>query len=216
MSNYPSLNPANRGDLVGAFNHILDKHEKNTDGMLPAKIISYDRAKNRAVIQPLIKIVATNGTQYDRPIIASIPVLQIGGGGFILSFNLTKGDLGWIKANDRDISLFLKNYTAEAPNTGRVKNFSDGIFIPDVMTGYNISSGDTAVLQSLDGSIKISLNSSMITIKNKATEIGISATGVNIISTTLTHNGVNVGDTHTHPQGADSAGNAEQDTGYPK
>ncbi len=214
--NYPSLNPTYADSLAGAFIHILDKDKKNTDGMLPAKIISYDRTKNRAIVQPLIKVVATDGTQYDRPIIASIPVLQIGGGGFILSFNLAKGDLGWIKANDRDISLFLKSYTAEAPNTNRVKNFSDGVFIPDVMTGYNISNGDTAVLQSLDGSIKISLNNSLITIKNKSTEIDISATGVNIISTTLTHNGVNVGDTHTHPQGPDSAGNTEQETGYPQ
>lgn len=31
----------------------------------------------------------------------------------------------------------------------------------------------------------------------------------------LTHNGTDVGDTHRHPQGNDSAGNSQQDTGVP-
>ncbi|MYL22540.1 phage baseplate assembly protein V [Halomonas alkaliantarctica] len=32
----------------------------------------------------------------------------------------------------------------------------------------------------------------------------------------VTHNGTNIGDTHQHPQGNDSAGNSQQDTGGPK
>ena len=36
------------------------------------------------------------------------------------------------------------------------------------------------------------------------------------ITNTLTHNGVNVGDDHTHPQGADSDGDSQVDTGGPQ
>jgi len=66
------------------------------------------------------------------------------------------------------------------------------------------------------------------TIELSATTIDLNATTVNITATTtniagnvaitgstLTHNGVNIGSTHIHSQGPDSAGNTEQDTGVP-
>lgn len=166
-SNYPSIDPSDdAGGLVGAFRHILGKHQMSSDGKLPAQIISYNRATNRAVVQPLVKQVATNGTPTNRPQLASIPVYQIGGGGFILSFNLKAGDLGWIEANDRDISLFLQTYQMETPNSNRVKSFSDAVFYPDVMKGYTINSEDesNAVLQTLDGTTRIALFSDHVKI----------------------------------------------------
>jgi len=44
----------------------------------------------------------------------------------------------------------------------------------------------------------------------------ISAVNVEIISTTMTHNGVNIGGDHTHPQANDSDGDTQQDTGGPQ
>jgi hypothetical protein len=200
----------------GALDFILDKDALSREDMLPAIIISYNRATNRAVVRPLIKQILADGIIKDRSVLMSIPILQLGGNGFMLAFNLVAGNLGWIKANDRDISLFLQNYQSVKPNTYRIKKFSDGVFIPDVMTGYSVASGDTATLQSLDGTIKVALNSSTITLQNGASSIVLTPTGVAITSTMLTHNGVNISDTHVHPQGADSGGNTEQDTGYPE
>ena len=203
-------------EFSGAIEYILEKSAQLKDDMLPAKIIEYDRVKNRAKVQPLIMQVLEDKTIIKRPILMSIPVLQYGGSGFVLSFDLKAGDIGWIKANDRDISKFLSTYNNNTPNTDRIKNFSDGVFIPDVMHGYNINAGDTATLQSLDGSIKLALNNTSITMQVKSTKIVMTDTEVAITSAKLTHNGINVGNTHVHPQGADSAGNAEQDTGYPQ
>ena len=134
--------------------------------MLPAKVISFNRATNRAKVQPLIMMVDTNFEQIERAPISSIPVRFPGAGGYILSFNLKPNDLGWIQANDRDISLFLQNYTNSKPNTFRVKDFADAVFIPDPMTGFTISGEDAenAVLQSLDGTVKISLGTNEITV----------------------------------------------------
>jgi len=196
----PSIDPANEGDLLGALRHILGKELQALDGMLPAKVIAYDRVKNRVTVQPLIMMMTTSNTTIQRATIASIPVYQIGGGGFILNFNLNAGDLGWIKASDRDISLFLQSYSASAPNTIRKHNFSDSVFFPDVMRGYTIAGEDVSktVLQNLDGSVKITLSDTMVTTKVGAVKMEVSASGVAITGGTVTHNGVNIGATHQH------------------
>lgn len=148
------------GDMSGAMRSILGKFLRSSiDDMLPAKIIAYDRTKNRATVEPLIAMIKTDGNNVIRNQVASVPVMNFGGGGFVLSFNLNPGDLGWIKASDRDISNFLKSYKQSSPNTFRAHDFSDSVFIPDVMTGYTIDGEDqeNAVLQTLDGSVRVSL-----------------------------------------------------------
>jgi len=205
MSNAnPSQNPSNYGTLTGLFREAMDKMIAGVDGMLPARVISYNRATNRAQVQPLIMLVTTNNESVARAPVASVPVFQFGGGGHILSFNINAGDLGWIKANDRDISLFLQYFTQSAPNTWRKHSFQDAVFIPDPMRGYTIAEEDQSncVLQNLDGSVKISLS---------ADTIKIAAPNVEIVSENFTHNGTNVGDTHVHG-GVQSGGS---NTGVP-
>ena len=85
--------------------------------------------------------------------------MQMGGGGVVLSFDLQPGALGWLKANDRDISLVTQAYRDHAPNTLRLHSFQDAVFVPDVMTGYTIPAEDEshAVLQTLDGSVRVAV-----------------------------------------------------------
>jgi hypothetical protein len=157
--NPPSIDPADEDSLTGAFRFILNKMLQSVDGMLPARVIAYDRIANRARVQPLIALVTTGGDKISRAQIASVPVLQLGGGGSFLSFNLVEGDLGWILANDRDISIFLQSYEESTPNTNRKNQFSDSLFMPDIMKGYTINSEDdaNAVLSSIDGKVRIAL-----------------------------------------------------------
>lgn len=155
----PSRDPANDDSLLGFANEILQKFLQRVDDMLPARVISYDRTTNRVQVVPLVRVITTAGQQIGRAQIASVPVLQLGGGGFTLNFPLKRGDLGWIKANDRDISLVLQSYAENAPNSKRMHSFEDCVFIPDVMTGTTIQGEDTdnAVLQTLDGSVRVAL-----------------------------------------------------------
>jgi hypothetical protein len=194
--NIPSRNPANNGSLVGAINVAMEKRMQYTDNMLPARVIKYDRAANRVQVQPMIRLVSTSGDLISRGQIASVPVLQLAGGGFMLSFPLNPGDLGWIKSNDRDISLFLRGYTEQPPNTRRMHDFADSLFIPDVMTGYNIAGEDSgnAVLQNLDGSVKIALFEDKI----KITAPDIEMVGDVAVTGNFVVNGINCGSDHTH------------------
>lgn len=166
-NNNPSINPADNGTLAGAVTFSFQKMLQNVNGMLPAQVISYDRSTNRAKVQLLINIVGTDGSQYSRPQLAAIPVFVFGGGGFRLSFPLNSGDQGWVIANDRDISNFLNSYKQTSPNTSRIKNFSDGVFFPDVMKGLDtISGGDAnnAVLSNSSGTVTISISDTGVTI----------------------------------------------------
>jgi hypothetical protein len=164
--NPPDIDPANNNTLSGAMRFAFQKFLQGTDGMLPAKVIAFKRSTNRVTVQLMITVVTTGGTQITRPQVASVPVLQLGGGGVFLGFNLVPGNLGWLCANDRDISLFLQDYVQSPPNTGRIKNFADGVFIPAQMTNFTINApdADNAVLSTADGTIRLSIGANGITL----------------------------------------------------
>lgn len=208
----PSIDPADNDTLAGAFKHVLRKHlQRNIDDMLPCIVQAVDRAKNIVTVQPLIMVTTTLGEQISRAPVTNIPILQLGGGGFVLNFPIKNGDLGWIKANDRDISLFVQSFTEAKPNTNRLHSFSDGLFVPNILTGFSIDGddADNVVLQTLDGSVKISMGENKITINAPEIEInsnitlngGIVATG-DIVSGDISlqthiHSGVQGGSGNT-------------------
>ncbi len=163
-NNRPSIDPADNGSLAGTLRFVLKKFMQDVDGMLPAKVINYDRDTNRATVQILIQVVGTDGTIVSRPRIASVPVLVLGSGGFMVNFPINVGDYGWIYASDRDISIFLQSYEESQPNTERVKSFSDGMFIPDVMRDYTINAEDEdrMVISSVDGLTRVALGDGVI------------------------------------------------------
>lgn len=192
----PSINPADVGTLTGAFRHIFNKMMQGVNGMLPAQVIEYTPGPPpRVQVQPLIPVLTTQGLQVQRGQIASLPVLQLGGGGFMITFPLKPGDLGWIEASDRDISLFLQTYKASQPNTFRLKDFADSRFIPDMMTGYVLQEGDEgkALIQSIDGNTKFTLSQdgsieiiapTRVTISS-AGEIDVTADKINLTANSM-------------------------------
>ena len=169
-NNNPSLqfDPSVKDNFAGTLKFVFDKFLQSIDGMLPAQVIAYNRLEQPNVVQvkPLIYILTTDNSSISRPQIASVPLFTNGGGGFFINFNLKPGDLGWIKANDRDISLFLQSYKQSNPNTLRKKSFSDAVFYPDIMRGFTISPEDLTglVISSVDGTVKIVLQEGMITL----------------------------------------------------
>lgn len=156
----PSIDPAQRKSLVGTLEFIRTKMLQEIDGMLPARVVAYDRTKNRASVQIQITMIDTLNQNVIRAQIASVPVLQMGGGGFVISFPISPGDLGWIKATDVDMSLFLQNLKLSPPNTRILHKFDSAMFIPDTMfKSVVIDSEDAAnvVLQTLDGNVRVAI-----------------------------------------------------------
>lgn len=157
----PQADPANGGSLPGLIDEALKRFKINLEDCMPASVVTYDHVANVAVIQPSIKMVTSDGILLSRGALASIPVFTLGGGGFLIRFPLVAGSRGWIKATDRDISLYLQAQTgAEThPNTARLHSFSDGVFIPDVMADFILNSEDVnhMTIQNKTGTIRIAL-----------------------------------------------------------
>lgn len=175
--------PATDESMGAMLRNVFRKMMMQIDGMLPARVVSYDRARNTATVQPLISLLTTSGSSVARAPLASVPVLALGGGGFFVGFPVKEGDMGWIEASDRDIALFMQaagNDSAQ-PNSKRLHSFSDGRFIPDVFDTYTIAGDNDAnmVIQSLDGSVCISLSEDKIKLKAPTieTEGNVSHTG---------------------------------------
>jgi hypothetical protein len=140
---------------------------QSIDNVLPAKVINFKSGPPDYVqVQPLIKVLGTDGASVSRAQISSVPVCQIGGGGYVIRFNIMPGDHGLLIACDRDISLYMQSGQESQPNTYRKKDFSDSFFLPIVMRDYLINSEDmgNAVLQNIGGSIRISLFSDKVKI----------------------------------------------------
>ena len=206
-NNNPYIDPSNNDSLAGTIRLAFNKLMQGMNGMLPAMVMAYNRESNRAQVQILISIVSSDGSVLPRAQIASIPVLVLGGGGFFLSFPLKNGDLGWILANDRDISLFLQSYAQAAPNTQRMMNFADGLFIPDIMRNYTINTEDAAhaVLSNLDGSVRIAMwpdqvkiTSPLTTIDGALTVTGLASLGNMTVTGSMDASGAPGGTFHVH------------------
>ena len=198
-NNIPRYRPATNETLLSVLKQSLKKYGEKTDDFLPAIIIDYDRQRNRATVAHQIQMEGTSGEFVNRARLTDIPVIVSGGGGYLITFPLRPGDRGWIKASDRDLSLFLQDYQPAPPGSLKIHTFENGVFVPDLMRGFVISEEDenALVIQNTDHSVRISLGDDRVKIVASSVEIqgNVSMTG------TLTNNGVPVGSTHRHGSG---------------
>jgi hypothetical protein len=178
---------ANKDSLTGLLRHVLREDGKSHEDMLPGMVVAYDRVSNLATIQPMIKILTKDNKIISRAQNTSIPVFAYGGGGFVISFPVKAGDKGWIKANDRDISLYMQAQAESGPNTNRLHSFRDAMFFPDALASFTVAEGDLGnmVIQNLAGTVKIALSETGIAFSTPS-------------GSSLTHNGVPIGATHVH------------------
>jgi hypothetical protein len=188
----PSLNPCDDDSLNGVFRHVVGKMLQGVNGMLPAQVIAYQPATTssgaRVQVQPMITVVDTNGNQVTRAQLASIPVYEMGGNGWVIKFPLAVGDLGWIVAADRDISQFLQSYSISPPNTYRVKDFADAVFLPAGMKGYAsaVEDAEGITIQNQAGTIKVSLTPAGVIITGAI----VTVTGNLVVDGSVSANGI--------------------------
>lgn len=213
------IQQSSQDDMPSVLRDFLAAWQRDElDDMLPARVVSYNELTNRAILKPLVQMGTADGRKISRPNEVNVPVFRFGGGGFFIRMPIKAGDFGWLKANDRDISLVLQRQGQEDwPNTVRTHDFNDSMFFPDTLKGWVIDSAniDSLVIQSMDGSVCIALASNQLKIKAPTAVFNIPNTTWtgninivgNIVSTggnasfgggTLIHNGKNVGATHTH------------------
>lgn len=191
----PSINPADTGSEAGVLEFMQKKLLSRIEKIAPAKVISYDRNKNRAVVQILPLEITSTGEKLQRRQLVNISVLTLSGGGFWFSFPVKEGDVGWIVAADRDISVFKQQLSEYAPNTYRKHKYDDSFFIPDRINNFTIAEEDSAavLISSVDGTTKVSIKDGQVTITAQKAEVKAQMVDVSaqtaIITAETTNNG---------------------------
>lgn len=162
----PNYNESNTSSLSGILEEVLKNYSLNLENVLPAVVVSHDRATNTVVVTPAINMIGTDGEPIQRANL-TLPVHVFGGGGIVISAPLQAGDTGWIIASDRDITLFKQSLKVSNPNTYRTHKFAFGFFMPDKIKGFTVQSGDDSafLIQTLDGSTRIALSDGLVKIK---------------------------------------------------
>lgn len=209
----PNIDQSNNGNLKG----VLDTYFKNqllkSDGMLPCEVVSYSEGSKSVTVQIMMQMATTDGSVINRATISGVVVGTLSAGGFLIHVPIKAGDKGWIKANDCDISLYKQSLSLSKPNTIRIKSFSDGVFFPDMTKPYSPKHSGALNIQNVSGSVCISIHDDKVVIDAPKTEVngdfevngssqfngGMTGNGnASFGGGSLTHNGKNVGDTHTH------------------
>lgn len=114
-----------------------------------------------------------------------LPYFRLQGGSNAVIMDPRPGDLGIAVFARRDISKVKETKTEGPPPSLRTHDVSDGLYIGGVLNG-----APAQYLRFLESGVEIVSNG----------DLAITAPGtVAINSAALTHNGINIGDTHTHP-----------------
>lgn len=205
----PSADPADALSTAGVLRLFGRKLLQNLDDCLPCTVAAV-QGRTRVTVQPVVMMATTDGQKISRAKVPSVPIFNMGAGGFVLSFPVKIGDFGWLKATDRDISLFLQGLAEDGPNTARQHSFQDGFFIPDVMREWTLAGedADRIVLQSIDGASRIAIGMGTVKVTTPLFEVDAATahfTGDVTADGHVTGNGI-VLDTHTHPTGGPNTG----------
>lgn len=163
----PSTNPADEGEVLGALRVLRRTMELEFEDCLPAEVIAVSEDRRRVTVKPMIMVGTEDGQKFSRAQIVDVPLFTLGGGGFLVSVPVKPGDPGWIKATDRDISLYLQgNLAEEWPNTERTHSFSDGWFIPHWLKAWVLDEEDRdcLVIQNAEGTVRASFGEASVII----------------------------------------------------
>lgn len=188
----------------------LDGRQTTVWTALPGVIVSFDAVKQTCVVQPAIQ--GRNTTKdgvasfVDMPLCLDCPVVFPGGGGVTLTFPVTKGNECLLVFSSRCIDGWWQNGGVQPPLEIRMHDLSDGFALVGVRSQPRKLSGVStshAQLRSDDGEAFVDLDPTGHVVKiqaTTATTATFSPSGIALHSPagTLTHNGVNVGDTHVH------------------
>lgn len=173
------MNNSSEKQLSDLVRSLLNVVKKEVEVKIPCVITSVTSRK-KVTVRPLIKIVDQQGNTYSREVIEGVPVFTGGAGGVLVSFPVKVGNVGWLEASDRDLSLFLQSFSEAEPTTKRMHSFSDAVFVPDIMTNFTIAEedADAVVMQNRDGSVKITLDDNLIKVVNGSVNLTITNNAV--------------------------------------
>ncbi|PVZ86700.1 baseplate protein [Serratia sp. S1B] len=200
--------------LLDVLNQSAENQRMDIHTALPGAVIACNG--HTATVQLMITQVMRNGEQLALPPLVDVPVGFYRGGGFCVTVPLKAGDEGLAIFSERCIDGWYISGQQSAPLDTRFHDYSDAFFLPQGSSLPNKIpdySADTLSMQTDDGSTFIRISKGKISIKGDIEHTGNrTQTGNSLINGnhsvsgnsdsnagTMTHNGKNIGSTHTHP-----------------
>ena len=123
--------------LIETLRTVIDGRLCELHTSLPAEIVSYDYAKNTAVVKPLLKRKYKNQSPVELPTISDVPVAFPRMGEGHLRFPVNKGDTGQIIFNERSIDGWKVSGGNIDPQDPRKHSLSDAVFYPGLNPANN-------------------------------------------------------------------------------
>lgn len=185
---------------------------------LPGKVVAFDPKKQSAQVECGIQ-KQVNGKFQTIPVLSNVRVQFSGDGEWYFYHQVKPGTEGLIHFSQRAIDTWLEQGGPVAPHELRMFSAEDAFFVPGIRSNPNLIPdfvNEGVGLSSYDGATRIAMTNGEIVLKAGSSTMTINDAGVNTESASFTHNSINVGDDHSHPQEPDSAGDTQVDVGPPK
>ncbi len=197
----PLQNSKNFDDERSFSDVLADRIMHDLKVCIPVKVISINTAKRTCNVATLNQEVL-NYYGTTQPIqINDIPIITYGSQGAYFSLPIAINSTGFLLVSDIDLINFKNSdhTSTVSPLTKRMHDLNDGIFLPCQFATTSVPIDNTLTMYF-----------------NDSNYLTLSASGLNIVASKVTHGGIDIGNSHYHAQSPDSAGNTEQDTSTPK
>lgn len=178
-----------------AFSEMM----KDVATSIPGHVLAFSPSTQLAQLQIGVSRVDKSGKRFDPPPLIECPV-YVPGGNHAIEIQIDPGDEGMILFSQRCIDAWVNTGGIAENPILRFHDFSDAYFLPGIRSQPNVLPD----FQNNGVRMRNRAGSKYIWLKNNG-DIVLSGGNVNIISSTLTHNGINIGDDHTH-SGVQSGG----------
>lgn len=143
-----------RNRLVSNFRVGLEWLQKQINTCIPGKVVSFDAATARAVVQPTIQVRLRSGATSDLPQIHDVPVVYPAGGGYSITFPLVEDDPVLLVFSQRGMTQWKSSMDTAEPDVGVFHALNDAIAIPGIATS-GISENGLQINTPLGGAILI-------------------------------------------------------------
>lgn len=165
---------------------------------LPAIVQSYDAAKGTVTVLPAIQFTALQEDGSRAPIelrpIPDVPVVVLGGGGFVATFPIQAGDEALVIFADRCIDAWWQSGKVSPQAELRMHSLSDGFAIigpRSLPKAIPNASPSSAQLRSIDGSTYVEVAAGRVV--NVVAPAGINLTGPVMVEGNLSVIGTTTG-----------------------
>ena len=146
--------------LSTAIRFSQEQFLKEINTAIPANVIEYVPTKKRALVQPAINILLTDGSERRRPPIVDVPFLWPSTGGYVVHAPVAKGDPVMLIISQRGMTRFKENFQlSSCADDPGILSMRDAVAIPG-FGDIQISDPqpDALTCQSEDGRQYISIN----------------------------------------------------------